>query len=112
MNDHRFIVRKSLHCFDGDASVPQPDDDGLQGEICTQVQHRKGLGFTSGGNYRSGRQARWRIVVTDDAGKVVPVKRLNGIAMGGGVAEDCEHLVTESAIIGFWDHYRSLLNIT
>ena len=38
--------------------------------------------------------------------------RSSFIAMGGGVAEDCEHLVTESAIIGFWDHYRSLLNIT
>jgi anthranilate 1,2-dioxygenase large subunit len=33
------------------------------------------------------------------------------IAMGGGRAEDTEHLVTESAIIGFWDHYRSLLGI-
>jgi anthranilate 1,2-dioxygenase large subunit len=33
------------------------------------------------------------------------------IAMGGGRAEDSEHLVTESAIIGFWDHYRSLLGI-
>lgn len=33
------------------------------------------------------------------------------IAMGGGRAEDVEHLVTESAIIGFWEHYRSLLGI-
>ena len=33
------------------------------------------------------------------------------IAMGGGRAEDAEHLVTESAIIGFWEHYKSLLGI-
>lgn len=33
------------------------------------------------------------------------------IAMGGGQAEDAEHLVTESAIIGFWQNYRQLLNL-
>lgn len=33
------------------------------------------------------------------------------IAMGGGRAEDSQHLVTESAIIGFWEHYRSMLGI-
>jgi len=33
------------------------------------------------------------------------------IAMGGGRAEDSEHLVTESAIVGFWEHYKSILGI-
>ena len=33
------------------------------------------------------------------------------IAMGGGRAEDAQHLVTESAIIGFWQNYRELMNI-
>jgi len=33
------------------------------------------------------------------------------IAMGGGRAEDADHLVTEGAIIGFWEHYRRLLNL-
>ncbi|MBI2801164.1 MAG: Rieske 2Fe-2S domain-containing protein [Gammaproteobacteria bacterium] len=33
------------------------------------------------------------------------------IAMGGGRAEDAEHLVTESAIVGFWESYRTLLGI-
>ncbi len=33
------------------------------------------------------------------------------IAMGGGRAEDAEHLVTESAIIGFWDAYKTLMQI-
>jgi anthranilate 1,2-dioxygenase large subunit len=34
------------------------------------------------------------------------------IGMGGGKAEDAEHLVTESAIIGFWENYRSILGIS
>ena len=33
------------------------------------------------------------------------------IAMGGGVAEDAQHLVTESAIIGFWQAYRKVMGI-
>ena len=33
------------------------------------------------------------------------------IAMGGGRAEDTEHLVTESAIVGFWESYRGLMGI-
>ncbi len=37
--------------------------------------------------------------------------KVSYIAMGGGRAEDSEHLVTESAIIGFWDYYKSLLGI-
>jgi anthranilate 1,2-dioxygenase large subunit len=34
------------------------------------------------------------------------------IAMGGGQAVDAEHLVTEGAIIGFWENYRRLMRIT
>ncbi len=37
--------------------------------------------------------------------------RTSYIAMGGGRAEDAEHLVTESAVIGFWEYYKSLLGI-
>ncbi len=33
------------------------------------------------------------------------------IAMGGGRAEDSAHLVTEASIIGFWDHYKAIMNI-
>jgi anthranilate 1,2-dioxygenase large subunit len=33
------------------------------------------------------------------------------IAMGGGVAEDAQHLVTESAIIGFWQAYRKVMGL-
>ena len=33
------------------------------------------------------------------------------IAMGGGRAEDAQHLVTESAIIGFWAAYRRVMGI-
>ena len=31
------------------------------------------------------------------------------IGMGGGKAEDTEHLVTEAAIIGFWEYYRKTM---
>lgn len=31
------------------------------------------------------------------------------IAMGGGRAEDADHLVTEGSIIGFWDNYEKLV---
>jgi len=34
------------------------------------------------------------------------------IAMGGGRAEDAEHLVTESAIVGFWENFRRLMGIS
>jgi anthranilate 1,2-dioxygenase large subunit len=34
------------------------------------------------------------------------------IAMGGGHAEDANHLVTEGAIIGFWKHYQRQLGLT
>ena len=44
--------------------------------------------------------------VIRDAGKT------SYIAMGGGRAEDAQHLVTEGAIIGFWQHYQKQLGIT
>ena len=44
---------------------------------------KNGVGFTIGGNYRSGRQARWRIVVEDKNGKVIPVRAINSFAGGG-----------------------------
>jgi len=31
------------------------------------------------------------------------------IAMGGGRAEDADHLVTEGAIVGFWDNYQEMV---
>ena len=44
------------------------------------------VGFTNGGNYRSGRQARWRIVVRDGKGAELPAKGLpSGFVMGGGI---------------------------
>jgi len=46
---------------------------------------RKEVGFTSGGDYRSGRQARWRLAVVDDKGKMVPTKQPHGIIFGGGI---------------------------
>ena len=33
------------------------------------------------------------------------------VAMGGGYADDAQHLVTEGAIIGFWSNYRALMHL-
>jgi hypothetical protein len=42
------------------------------------------VGFTFGGDYRSGRQARWRLAVVNDKGRVVPRKQVYGMIYGGG----------------------------
>jgi hypothetical protein len=41
--------------------------------------------YTVGGDYRSGRQDRWRFDVHDTRGKVMPVKEHQGIVAGGGL---------------------------
>lgn len=41
------------------------------------------IGFTFGGDYRTGRQSRWRILVQDEKGKALPTKGQIGW-MGGG----------------------------
>lgn len=33
------------------------------------------------------------------------------LAMGGGKAEDADHLITESGIIGFWEYYKSIMGV-
>lgn len=38
-------------------------------------------------------------------------QRTSYIAMGGGGAEDSDHMVTEGAVIGFWQHYQKALGI-
>jgi hypothetical protein len=42
--------------------------------------------FKEGGDYRSGRQDRWRFEVRDARGQVVPVKQHWGIVEGGGLS--------------------------
>ena len=46
------------------------------------------VGFTDGGEYRSGRQARWRIVVRNDKAAELPEKALRGIIIGGGQCQE------------------------
>lgn len=46
---------------------------------------RQKVGFTFGGNYRSGRQSRWRLTLVDEKGKTVPTKQIQGAIMGGGL---------------------------
>ena len=47
---------------------------------------RKDVGFTSGGDYRSGRQARWRLSMTDSKGSIPHDRAHVGfIVFGGGL---------------------------
>ena len=63
---------------------------------------KNGVGFTIGGNYRSGRQARWRIVVEDKNGKVIPVRAINSFAGGGMVGR---------GVLGHEESWETSLNI-
>ena len=48
---------------------------------------KAGVGFTLGGNYRRGRQSRWRVLVEDEKGKAVTSRRLDSL-MGGGIFQE------------------------
>lgn len=43
------------------------------------------IGFQESGDYRSGRQARWRIEASDATGRVQPLKKLHGFSDAGGL---------------------------
>ena len=43
------------------------------------------VGFQTGGDYRSGRQARWRLEVRDEQDRLMPVKPRMGVG-GGGIS--------------------------
>ena len=63
------------------------------------------VGFTFGGNYRSGRQTRWRVVVEDEQGNVIPVRSSIGyfIMIGGGqYRED---------LLGYGQSWETSLNL-
>lgn len=45
---------------------------------------RREIGFQESGDYRSGRQARWRIEARNTAGTVQPFHELRGVIIGGG----------------------------
>lgn len=46
---------------------------------------KQDVGFAFGGDYRSGRQARWRLSVVDAEGRTVPRRAQGGILTGGGL---------------------------
>ena len=46
---------------------------------------KQDVGFTEGGEYRTGRQARWRLQVVGEKGDVVEARRQRGILFSGGV---------------------------
>jgi hypothetical protein len=45
------------------------------------------VNFTAGGDYRSGRQARWRFEVKDAQGQFLPPRRLSGFVPAGGQSQ-------------------------
>lgn len=49
---------------------------------------RKEVGFQFGGNYRSGRQARWCVMVVDQDDVMSPTKQLSGAIIGGGLSTE------------------------
>jgi hypothetical protein len=49
---------------------------------------RAEIQFTEGGDYRSGRQARWRLEVADSAGHLLPCRLLSGVIIGGGMYQE------------------------
>jgi hypothetical protein len=49
---------------------------------------RSEIRFKAGGDYRSGRQARWRLEVTDPEGHVLPQRVQSGFGLGGGIYQE------------------------
>jgi hypothetical protein len=66
---------------------------------------RRPVWIQAGGDYRSGRQARWRIVVRDAKGHELPEKPCRGL-MGGGMfhEEALEHLESWSTHLNMEDY--------
>jgi len=72
--------------------IDEPEELTVKGMAMPQLKvkiknvdvEKAGVGFTLGGNYRSGRQSRWRVLVEDEKGKAVTSRRLNS-SMGGGM---------------------------
>jgi hypothetical protein len=60
------------------------------------------LGFTEGGEYRSGRQARWRIVVRDAKGAELP-ERCRVSFIGGGMFQE--------TILNYGESWETILDL-
>lgn len=68
-----------------DLTCEFPEQPVLNVMIRNVDPEKRNIGFQESGDYRSGRQARWRIEVRDAAGRIRPFKELHGIVMGGGL---------------------------
>lgn len=62
-----------------------PDLPVLDVTIRNVDAERREIGFKESGDYRSGRQARWRIEARNAAGTVQSFHELHGIVIGGGI---------------------------
>ena len=62
---------------------------------------KQDVGFTSGGDYRSGRQARWRLQTADEKGVVVPSRPRRGYMLGGQSIE---------TVLKYGESWETILN--
>jgi hypothetical protein len=60
----------------------------LKAKITNRDSEKSSVGYRNGGDYRSGRQGRWRIVVRDDKGTELPVRGPLSWIRGGVYRED------------------------
>lgn len=68
------------------------------------VDHaRQPVGFQFGGDYRSGRQTRWRIELTGEDGQLVPAKKVQGLIMLGGLST--------SGLLAYGDRWETTLDL-
>lgn len=63
-----------------------PNLPTLDAALVNRDFQKKRITFTDGGDYRSGRQDRWRLNVRDSKGNIIPVKAYEGIIEGGGLS--------------------------
>jgi len=80
--------------------ITEPEAISGMGSVLPQLEvkiinldvEKSSVGFTVGGAYRSGRQERWRIVVQDEDGQIIPVRTHLGFFGGGwSMRELLEH---------------------
>lgn len=74
-----------LTIADAPLTITLPELPLLKVRIQNVDVQEHNVGFTFGGNYRSGRQARWKVVLTGADGKVVPRRGRYGFGIAGGL---------------------------
>ena len=60
----------------------------LKATIKNVDSEKAAVALKDGGDYRSGRQARWRIVGANDKAAELPIRELSGLIIGGGMYQE------------------------